>query len=212
MVSGDQEQSGLIIDYCLGLCSPAEMRKAEAAIARNDRAAARHAQVQAALAFLSYLPAEPCPDYLAELTLQRWRRLSASGTSAEGVRSRVLSFHPRERFRYAAAITALAASIVISVSVVISSFDSTSPYAPRRVPRAYAEKTSDNMGLFDSNYVRVSPWDDSSVVQFMPRAPEPFPRPSGSAGYYFPGHDPSVEPGPRLLPAASKHRVEPPSR
>jgi hypothetical protein len=212
MVSGDQEQSGLIIDYCLGLCSPAERRKAEASIAHSDRTAAWHAQVQTALAFLSYLPTEPCPDDLAERTLERCRRLAASGASAEEVRSRVLSFHPRERFRYAAAITALAASIAVSVSVLISSLGSTSPYGAPPVPPEYFEMTSGNADLFDSNYVRLPVWDDSPIMEFMPRGPGPFPETSGSAGYDFPGQDPSVEFGPRLLPAASKRHVKPRSR
>jgi hypothetical protein len=208
MFSRDHEQTGLIIDYCLGLCSPAEAQKAEESIAQNDRAAEWHSQVQTALAFLSYLPAEPCPDYLAELTIRRWRRLTAPGASARGLRSRVFRSDPRERFSHTAAVTALAASIAVSVGVLISSLSSTPPYGPRRVPREYFEKTSGDADLFDSNYAWLPLRDEWPVIEFMPRAPDPLPGASGSAGYYPPWMDQPVELGPRVLPASSKRHVE----
>ncbi len=208
MFSHDDEQTGLIIDYCLGLCSPAEAEKAEESIAHNDRAAEWHSQVQTTLAFLSYLPAGPCPDYLAELTIQRLHRLTAQGASAEGSGPRVFRFGRREWFRYAAAITALAASIAVAVGVLISSLSSTSPYGPWRVPPEYFEKTSGNASLFDSNYAWLPLRDEWPVIEFMPRAPDTFPGVSGSAGYYPPWMDQSVELGPRVLPASSKRHVE----
>jgi hypothetical protein len=208
MFSLDHEQTGLIIDYCLGLCSPAEVQQAEASIAHNDRAAKWHSQVQTALAFLSYLPAEPCPDDLAELTIRRWRELTASGVSAQGLRSRVVRVDPRAWFGRAAALAALAASIAISVSVLISSLGSMSPYGPRRVPPEYFEKTSGDAGLFDANYAQLPLGDEWPVIEFMPRAPDPFPGASRSAGHYPPGKDPSMEFGPRVLPAALKRHVE----
>ncbi len=212
MFSRDHEQTGLIIDDCLGLCSPAEGQKAEASIADNNRAAECYSQVQTALAFLSYLPAEPCPEYLAELTIQRWRRLTASGVSADGLRSRVLRSNSPAWFRPTAAITALAASIAISVSVLISSLGSTSPYGPRRVPPEYLEKTSGNAGLFDSNHVQLPLWDEWLVTEFMPQAPDTFPGASGSAGYSPRWKDQSMELGPRVLPASSKRHVGPSSQ
>jgi anti-sigma-K factor RskA len=211
MLSRDHEQTGLIIDYCLGLCSPAEAQKAEESIACNGRAAAWHSQVQTALASLSYLPAEPCPDYLAELTVQRWRRLTVSGASAEGLRLRVLRSDPRAWFGRTAALTALAASIAISVSVLLSSLGSTSPDGLQRVPPEYFEKTSGNANLFDSNHAQLSLWDEWPVPEFMPQAPDPFSGASGSGGHYPPGKDRSIKPGPRVLPASSKRHVGPSS-
>jgi hypothetical protein len=212
MFSLDREQTGLIIDYCLGLCSPAEARQAEASIAHNDRAAKWHSQVQTALAFLSYLPAEPCPDYLTELTIRRWRGLTASRASADGLRSRVVRVDPRAWLGRTAALAALAASIAISVSVLISSLGSTSPYGPRRVPPEYFEKTSGNAGLFDANYVHLPLGDEWPATEFMPRVPDPFSGASRSAGHYPPGKDRPTELGPRVLPAASRRHVEPRSQ
>jgi hypothetical protein len=212
MFSRGHEQTGLIIDYCLGLCSPAEAQKAEESIAHNDRAAEWHSQVQTALAFLSCLPAEPCPDYLAELTIQGLCSLTAPGASAEALRSRVLRFHRRGWFSHATTITAVAASIAVSVGVFFLSFSSTSPYGPRRVPREYFEKTSGRADLFDSNYARLPLGDDWPVIELMPRIPDPFPGASGSAGYYPSRMDQSVGLGPRVLPVSSKRHVGPSSR
>ena len=110
MFSLDDEQTGLVLDYCLGLCSPTEAREAEELIVDGDPAADLHSRVQTALAFLSYMPAEPCPNYLADLTVHRLRRVAAPSASAQGPRSRLIGVNPRERFRHTAATRAVTVS------------------------------------------------------------------------------------------------------
>ena len=207
MFSPGHEQTGLIIDYCLGRCCPAEAQKVEALIAHSDRAADWHSQVQAALAFLSYLPAEPCPDYLADLTVQRLRRLAAQRPSAEGPRSRLIRVDPRGWFTPKVAITAIAASIVVFASILIISLGSTTPHPPLQVPPEQLAKDSGTADLRDSNYAWLPILDGLQAVGFAPELPGKFPGTSGSAGYYPRWVDHSIELGPRALPISWGHHV-----
>jgi len=179
-------------------------------IAHSARAADLHSQVQTALAFLSYLPAEPCPDYLADLTIRRLRRLSAQRASAEGPRPRVIGIDPRGRFGNTAAVTAVAASIVVFAGILILSSSSTPPYRPRHVPAGQAEKVPVNMERGDSHYAWLPILDELQVTGPMPQVPGLFSGGSGSAGDHLRRMDHFPELGPRVVPASWEHHPEQP--
>lgn len=64
-----QEKERLLA-YCLGLTCVEETANVEAGIARHEQAAGLHARIQATLGPLESLPPEPCPEELAERTVQ----------------------------------------------------------------------------------------------------------------------------------------------
>ena len=95
----DRNERELVFDYWFGRTSAEEAAKTEAWIARSASAAAFHARIRAALAPLESLPAEPCPEELAERTI---RLLCATARDVqEAVRTRTARLrwhHPREDF------------------------------------------------------------------------------------------------------------------
>ena len=56
--------------YCLDLTCAGESASVEAWIARHEQAAGLYARIQASLGPLERLPLEPCPEELAERTVQ----------------------------------------------------------------------------------------------------------------------------------------------
>jgi len=208
MFSLDHEQTGLIIDYCLGLSTPSEAEEAEELIARSDRAADWHSQVQTAFAFLSYVPAEPCPDRLVELTVHRLRTLAARRASAGGPKSRGIGVDRHQWFRHRAAVTAVAASIVVFTSILISSLDSAYRNRSRQAPTEQVERISTEMHLGDSDYARLPILDELQGTESIHQVPGLFPAVSESAGYYPRRMDHTTELGPRVMPTSWEHDGE----
>jgi prepilin-type processing-associated H-X9-DG protein len=78
MIPLNNQQKQLLFDYCVGLTSETESAEAEQLISSHREAADIHAKIKAALSPLDSLEAEPCPDELAEGTIQRLNSLSRS--------------------------------------------------------------------------------------------------------------------------------------
>ncbi|MBN2136443.1 MAG: hypothetical protein JW720_01415 [Sedimentisphaerales bacterium] len=76
-ISNDQKQ--LLLDYALGMASESESVEAQALISCNKEAAKLHEQFISALAPLSTVEPEPCPDWLAERTIHRLVEAANSG-------------------------------------------------------------------------------------------------------------------------------------
>jgi anti-sigma factor RsiW len=68
-----RQEKKRLFAYCLGLTCAEETANVEAWIARHEQATGLHAQIQAALGPLESLPLEPCPEGLAERTVQLLR-------------------------------------------------------------------------------------------------------------------------------------------
>jgi len=212
MRSLSRDQRGLLLDYCLGLCSPSGAVEAEELIAHSDLAADLHAQVLAALAFLSYMPVELCPDDLADLTIRRLCELAKQRAYVERPTSRIIRVSARRRVRNTAAVLAIAASILIFAGTLILSFSSMPSHDHRQVPAAQLGKTSVNMDLRDSDYAWLPILDESQVIEFMDQVPSWSPGALGSAEY-----DPRqmyhfIELGPRIVPASWEYHLEQPSQ
>ncbi|MCL5282833.1 MAG: hypothetical protein M1376_23360 [Planctomycetes bacterium] len=67
------EEKERLLDDCLGLSCAEEAAPLEAWVACDEQTADFHARLQAALEALESLPLEPCPEELAERTIQRLR-------------------------------------------------------------------------------------------------------------------------------------------
>jgi hypothetical protein len=206
-----RDKRELIFDYCLGLCSPSGVIEAEELIAHSDLAADLHSRLQTALAFLSYLPVEPCPDYLVDLTIRRWRELAAQREHVERPTSRVIRVNARERVRNAAAVLAIAASILVFAGTLIPSFGPTRPHHHRQVPAKQLEKSFVNTDLGDSDYAWPAILDESQVIEFMAQVPDSFSGAPGSAEYNPRPMYRFIELGPRVLPASWEYHLEQPS-
>ena len=74
----NDQQKQLLFDYCIGLTTEEEAAEAEALISSNEKAAEIHSKLRASLSPLDSLPAEPCPDDLAEGTVWRLNNLARS--------------------------------------------------------------------------------------------------------------------------------------
>lgn len=210
LLSNDKRE--LIFDYCLGLCSPSGAVEAEELIAHSDLAAELNSRVQTALAFLSYLPVEPCPDYLVDLTIRRLRGLAAQRAYVERQTSRIIRVNARKRVRNTVAVLAIAASILVFAGTLIVSLSSMRPHHHRQVPAKQLEKVLVNADLGDSGYAWLPILDESQVIEFMAQVPGSF---SGAPG--FAEYDPRpmyhfIELGPRVLPASWEYHLEQPSR
>jgi hypothetical protein len=208
----DHEHTGLIVDYCLGLCLPSGVEEAEELIARSDSAAELYSQVQAALAFLSYLPVEPCPDYLADLTVHRLCELAKQRAYDERPASRIIRVGARKLVGNAAAVLAVAASILVFTSILIPSFSSMRPDHQRQVPAEQLEKTSVNIDLRDSDYAWLPILDESPVIEFMAQVSGSSPGAPASAEYDPPRMYHFIELGPRVLPASWEYHLDQPSQ
>jgi hypothetical protein len=203
----DPKQTGLIIDYCLGLCSPSETQEAEELIAHSNPVATWHSQVQTALAFLSYLPVEPCPDYLADLTVHRLCELAGQSVRMKRPASTISRADARERVRNMAAALAIAASILIFAGTLISSLGSLRPRDPRQAPAQRLERVFVNTSRGDSDYAWPPILHESQAVEFMTQVPGSPLGVSGSAEYYLHRMDRLVELGPRVEPASWEYQL-----
>jgi len=179
------------------LCSPSGAVEAEELIAHSDLAADLHAQVQTALAILSYLPVEPCRDYLVDLTIRRLRGLAAH---AEGPRSGVIRVDPRQWFRNTAAVTAVAASVVVFAGIFIPS----PPSIRRRQYAQGSEQPMENLlqsiSLYSSDYTQFYNTSWRQVPSSSLGVPEPI-------EYYPPGVYPFIRLGPETLPASLEENL-----
>ena len=210
LLSRDKRE--LIFDYCLGLCSPSGAVEAEELIAHSDLAADLHSRVQTALAFLSYLPVEPCPDYLVDLTIRRLRELAAQRAHVERATSRILRVNARERVRNAAAVLAIAASILVFTGTLIRSSSSMRPHHHGQVPAGQLDKTFVNADLGESDYAWLPILDEWQVIEFRAQVPGSFSGASGPAEYDPRSMYHFVELGPRVLPVSWEYQLEQPSR
>jgi len=78
MSSLNNEQKQLLFDYCVGLTSQEAGAEAEALISASKEAAEIHSKLTALLSALDSLEPEPCPDVLAERTVERLNSLARS--------------------------------------------------------------------------------------------------------------------------------------
>jgi hypothetical protein len=78
MITLNSEQKQLLFDYCMGLTSQEQSAEVEALMSSNQAAAEVYAKLKAALAPLSSLEPEPCPDDLAEQTILRLNDMANS--------------------------------------------------------------------------------------------------------------------------------------
>jgi len=210
LLSRDERE--LIFDHCLGLCSPSGVVEAEELIAHSDLAADLHSRVQTALAYLSYLSVEPCPDYLADLTIRRLCELAKQRAYAERPTSGSIRVNTCERVRNTAAVLAIAASVLVFVGTLIPSLSSMPPHYHKQVPAEQLEKTSVSMDLRDSDYAWLPILDESQVIEFMAQVPGSFSGAPGSAEYNPRPMYRFIELAPRVLPASWEYHLEQPSR
>jgi len=83
----------LILEYCFGLTSRDQTAQVEAFIACNERAAAIHARIQAALEPLESLHPEPCPAELAERTVRLLCAMAQRAQAAACTKTTRLRLH-----------------------------------------------------------------------------------------------------------------------
>ena len=117
----DREQQELIFDYCLGMSCPSDAARAEAIISENERAAQLHASLQAAIAPLSHLPPEHCPDDLASRTLHRLCEQSNHQSGSGRSSANIIRLGLRPHLSNAAGAVVVAASILLIVGVMAQS-------------------------------------------------------------------------------------------
>ncbi|UCD49405.1 MAG: hypothetical protein JSW27_17965 [Phycisphaerales bacterium] len=152
----DREQRELIFDYCMGLSGPSESARAEALIAQNARAAELQSSIQAALAPLSYLPAEYCPPDLADRTLRRLRERSGRD-AARGRRSPTIVRLGRPDLSSAAGVVVTAACIVLIVTVLARSFGAVRQRYYRQRCGAHLNGIYRAASLYSSDYDGMLP-------------------------------------------------------
>lgn len=119
MFSLGRYQRDLIFDYCLGLCHPVDVPQAEELIVGNAQAAELHDRIRAALAPLSYMPAELCPNELADRTLQRLRELSGHHRAPEPSGPVVVKLGFGRYMSNATGVVVTAASLLLMVGVLM---------------------------------------------------------------------------------------------
>lgn len=81
MSSLKNEQKQLLLDYCIGLTSQEETAKIRVLIASSEEAADIHSKFKASLNPLDTFEPEPCPDDLAERTIQRLNQAKTEDSS-----------------------------------------------------------------------------------------------------------------------------------
>lgn len=150
----DREDTALIVDCCLGLCPLSRVEEVQELIARDDRAAVLHLQIQTSLAFLSYLPAEACPDHLVERTIDRLRGLAARRAHEEEPGQNIVKVDSRRRFGNIATITAIAAAIVVAAGVLIRPVSPTHHHQYPEVSPLATESPLPNIRPYGSDYIR----------------------------------------------------------
>jgi len=148
----DPQQQELIFDYCFGLSCPSEAAEAERLIGRNDEAAAWHARIQAAIAPLSYLPPEYCPDGLADRTLHRLRTEASQRGVVYRSRPRIVSLGFQPRLSNAAGIVVAAASILLIAGVLVQSSTVFRQHYARLNCAAQLGRVQEAVGLYSSDY------------------------------------------------------------
>ena len=81
MTSLTREQKQLLFDYCIGLTFQEQATEANALIASHQEARKIHSKLQGTFALLDSQKPEPCPDDLAERTVQR---LNEAASTSQG--------------------------------------------------------------------------------------------------------------------------------
>ncbi len=82
-----------LFDHCLGLTGAEGAAPMEAWLARDEEAADFHLRLQTALAPLESWPPEPCPEDLAERTIQRLREAPREPRATERTETTRHSLH-----------------------------------------------------------------------------------------------------------------------
>lgn len=148
----DREQQELIFDYCVGVSCSSDAVRAEALITRSERAAELHTTIQAAIAPLSYLPPEYCPDDLADRTLRLLLEQSSRAGGGSGSRPTAirLSFHPH--LSNTAGVVVTAASILLIVGVVVRSSSVVRQHYGRLSCSSQLSRVHQAASLYSSDY------------------------------------------------------------
>jgi hypothetical protein len=115
----DFEQQELIFDYCIGLSDPADVIRAQELIASDIRAAELRDTFQEALAPLTYLPPELCPEDLANRTIRRLSELPPPRTVGEQTPARVIRPNFLRRASNTAGVVVTAAAVVFIIGVAM---------------------------------------------------------------------------------------------
>jgi hypothetical protein len=208
----DHQERELIFDYCLGQCLPPRALEAEELIAHDHVAAEMHCQIESALAPLSDMPVDLCPNYLANLTIRRLCELAKQRAHVERPTSRVISVNARKRVTNMAAALGIAACLLLVAGTLLPSFSSVRHDHPRQVPAGQLEKIPVNVDLGDSDYAWLPILDELPAIESIPPVPGSFPGASGSTGYYPRRMDRFIGLGPRVLPTSWKQHLEQPSQ
>jgi hypothetical protein len=196
MYSLDPRQKELILDYCLGRCSPSQRPEAKDLIDHNEEASQWRARMEPPLRPLSCPPVELCPDRLAEITVQRLcqqARLEGRWRPAE---PKVIQIGLlRRRIPPAVAIAAVAACVVFAVGIFFSPLPSGPYQRPVQVSQENAGDTLNRAALDGPDRARFYAVDGNQNPALSPGIPWP-----GELNPYPPY--PFLQQGPPMLPAS----------
>jgi hypothetical protein len=126
MIPLTTEQKELLFDHSIGLTSQEQAAEAEMLIASNEQAQEIHSKLKATLTLLDALEPGPCPDFLAERTVQRLTE--AASASQDRLRQLLASEQARPVGRGRQLLLglggrlAMAAVFVIAGSVFLTAF------------------------------------------------------------------------------------------
>lgn len=132
----DPRQKELILDYCLGRCSPSRRAEAENLITHNEAASQLRARMEPHLYSLSHRPMERCPDHLVEATVQRLCELARQQGRLKPAGPNLIRIVLRRHPRPAVAVAAVAACLVLAVGVL---FSPAPPGPYRNSPQAFPQ-------------------------------------------------------------------------
>ncbi|UCG48920.1 MAG: hypothetical protein JSU94_03885 [Phycisphaerales bacterium] len=123
------EQKQLLFDYCLGLTTKKETARAEALVFSHKQATQIQMKLRTALAPLESVEVEPCPDALAERTIERLCELADSShhrleqlLAAEETRKSTVKIG---FWRNIGEMAAVAAAIILIAGVLLPSLGMT---------------------------------------------------------------------------------------
>lgn len=192
----DPQQKELILDYCLGRCSPSQRAEAEDLIDHNEAASQLRSQMEGPLRPLAYHPpVERCPDRLAEITIQRLCQLARAEGRFKPVEPRVIQIGFRQYLRPMATVAAAAACLVFAIGVLFSP----GPSGPYQDP---PQASQQNAGGFlrqpilnGFEWARFDPADGNQSPSPHPGIPWP-----GEVNPYPP--PPFFQQGSPMLPAS----------
>lgn len=195
----DSQQKELILDYCLGRCSPSQRAEAENLIDHNEAALQLRSKMEEPLRPLAYHPpVEQCPDRLAEITVQRLCQLARAEGRFKPVEPRVIQIGFRRHLRPMATVAAAAACLVFAIGVL----SSRGPY--QDPPQAYQQNAGGFLrppAIDGFEWVRSYAVDGNENSELSPGIPWP-----GEVNPY-PAF-PFLQQGPPMLPASLRESPE----